>query len=46
MDFFQFNDNKKIGMMLVGVGSLFFFAGVLLLLDRGLMALGNILFLR
>lgn len=42
---FSLDDNKKIGTFLVVVGLGFVFLGVLLLFDRALLALGNILFL-
>jgi hypothetical protein len=39
------NDNHKIGILMVGLGFLFLFLGVLLFFDSGLLAIGNILFL-
>lgn len=42
---FEMNDRKKIGIGLTGFGILFFFLGVIFLFDKGLLALGNILFL-
>lgn len=42
---FEMNDRKKIGIGLTGFGVLFFFLGVILLFDEGLLAMGNILFL-
>ena len=42
---FQFKDTQKIGTGLLFLGVLFLFLGVMLLFDRGLLALGNILFL-
>lgn len=41
----QLSDNRTIGIMLISLGSLFFFLGIIFLLDRGLLALGNLLFL-
>lgn len=38
-------DNTRIGVLMVGLGSLFLFLGVLLFFDSGLLAIGNILFL-
>eukprot|EP01102_Stenamoeba_stenopodia_P002663 TRINITY_DN12519_c0_g1_i1.p1 TRINITY_DN12519_c0_g1~~TRINITY_DN12519_c0_g1_i1.p1 ORF type:complete len:141 (-),score=30.74 TRINITY_DN12519_c0_g1_i1:30-452(-) len=38
-------DNQKIGALLTGFGLFFLFFGTLLFLDRGLLAIGNILFL-
>ncbi|EGC39913.1 hypothetical protein DICPUDRAFT_74542 [Dictyostelium purpureum] len=39
----MFTDQQKIGAMLSAIGLFFGFLGVLLFLDRGLLALGNIL---
>ena len=39
------DDSKKIGIGLTGFGLLFFMLGVMLFFDRGLLAMGNILFL-
>ena len=41
----NFSDKSTIGMMLTVLGVLFSFSGILLFLDKGLMALGNIMFL-
>lgn len=41
----QLSDNRTIGIMMISLGSFFFFIGVLMIFDRGLMALGNLLFL-
>eukprot|EP00161_Ancyromonas_sigmoides_P000900 TRINITY_DN10740_c1_g1_i1.p2 TRINITY_DN10740_c1_g1~~TRINITY_DN10740_c1_g1_i1.p2 ORF type:complete len:149 (+),score=50.94 TRINITY_DN10740_c1_g1_i1:23-448(+) len=38
------DDNQKIGVGLTGAGCLFFVLGTMLLLDRALLTLGNILF--
>ncbi|XP_037276215.1 vesicle transport protein GOT1B isoform X1 [Rhipicephalus microplus] len=42
---FEITDFQKIGVGLAGFGVAFLFLGVLLLFDKGLLALGNILFL-
>jgi hypothetical protein len=42
---FQPTDTQKIGIGLVGFGGFFLFLGVVLLFDKGLLAIGNILFL-
>uniref|UniRef100_A0A7C8ZPC1 Vesicle transport protein n=1 Tax=Opuntia streptacantha TaxID=393608 RepID=A0A7C8ZPC1_OPUST len=42
---FEMNDRKKIGLGLTGFGIFFTFLGVILLFDKGLLAMGNILFL-
>ncbi|KAI7843099.1 hypothetical protein COHA_003270 [Chlorella ohadii] len=39
------DDKRKIGVGLTGLGFLFFLLGVLFFFDRGLLAMGNILFL-
>eukprot|EP01111_Echinosteliopsis_oligospora_P013188 TRINITY_DN4665_c0_g1_i1.p1 TRINITY_DN4665_c0_g1~~TRINITY_DN4665_c0_g1_i1.p1 ORF type:complete len:143 (+),score=18.08 TRINITY_DN4665_c0_g1_i1:80-508(+) len=39
------NDQQKIGALLTGFGIFFTFIGVLALFDRGLLAIGNLLFL-
>eukprot|EP01088_Endostelium_zonatum_P010995 TRINITY_DN24738_c0_g1_i1.p1 TRINITY_DN24738_c0_g1~~TRINITY_DN24738_c0_g1_i1.p1 ORF type:complete len:142 (+),score=17.47 TRINITY_DN24738_c0_g1_i1:109-534(+) len=41
----QLTDNQKIGILLTGFGLFFTFFGVVLLFDRGLLAIGNLLFL-
>jgi len=38
-------DNTRIGVLMVGLGLLFLFLGILLFFDSGLLAIGNILFL-
>ncbi|KAK2712973.1 vesicle transport protein GOT1B-like isoform X1 [Artemia franciscana] len=40
----QLNDTQKIGLLLTVFGSVFLFLGVVLLFDKGLLAIGNILF--
>ncbi|KAK1304675.1 hypothetical protein QJS10_CPA01g02865 [Acorus calamus] len=42
---FEMNDRKKIGLGLTGFGILFSFLGIIFLFDKGLLAMGNILFL-
>ncbi|XP_057518771.1 vesicle transport protein GOT1-like isoform X2 [Amaranthus tricolor] len=42
---FEMDDRKKIGLGLTGFGIFFTFLGVMLLFDKGLLAMGNILFL-
>ncbi|GLH01853.1 hypothetical protein R5R35_003623 [Gryllus longicercus] len=42
---FEITDVQKIGVGLAGFGVFFLFLGVLLLLDKALLALGNILFI-
>ncbi|KAJ8451019.1 hypothetical protein Cgig2_026828 [Carnegiea gigantea] len=42
---FEMNDMKKIGLGLTGFGVFFTFLGVVFLFDKGLLAMGNILFL-
>eukprot|EP01114_Cavostelium_apophysatum_P014805 TRINITY_DN3925_c0_g1_i1.p1 TRINITY_DN3925_c0_g1~~TRINITY_DN3925_c0_g1_i1.p1 ORF type:complete len:140 (-),score=1.97 TRINITY_DN3925_c0_g1_i1:50-469(-) len=39
------DDTQKIGALLTGFGVFFSFLGVMMLFDRGLLAIGNILFL-
>mmetsp|Transcript_9025 Transcript_9025/g.12409 ORF Transcript_9025/g.12409 Transcript_9025/m.12409 type:complete len:142 (-) Transcript_9025:28-453(-) len=39
------DEKQRIGVLLTGFGLFFTFFGVLLLFDRGLLAIGNILFL-
>jgi len=41
----QITDIQKIGVGLAGFGVAFLFLGILLLFDKGLLAIGNILFL-
>uniref|UniRef100_A0A7N0UWV6 Vesicle transport protein GOT1B n=1 Tax=Kalanchoe fedtschenkoi TaxID=63787 RepID=A0A7N0UWV6_KALFE len=41
---FEMNDRKKIGLGLTGFGIFFSFLGIVLLFDKGLIAMGNILF--
>eukprot|EP00892_Ulva_mutabilis_P009213 jgi/Ulvmu1/6664/UM003_0302.1 len=41
----NFNDPRTIGVGLSGLGVFFSFIGILLFLDKALMALGNIMFL-
>ena len=41
----QITDTQKIGAGLVGFGVTFMFLGVLFLFDKGLLAIGNVLFL-
>ena len=41
----NFSDKSTIGMMLTVLGVLFSFSGIVLFLDKGLIALGNIMFL-
>ena len=41
----RFDDNRKIGTLLLGVGFLFLFLGVIMLFDSALLAIGDILFL-
>ncbi|KAL6043379.1 golgi transport 1B [Balamuthia mandrillaris] len=43
--YFSISDNQKIGILLSGFGLFFTFFGVLLFFDRGLLAIGNLLFL-
>lgn len=42
---FEITDTQKIGVGLAGFGMFFLFMGVLLLFDKSLLALGNILFI-
>uniref|UniRef100_A0A1B6DV41 Vesicle transport protein GOT1B n=1 Tax=Clastoptera arizonana TaxID=38151 RepID=A0A1B6DV41_9HEMI len=42
---FEITDVQKIGVGLAGFGIFFLFMGVLLLFDKGLLAIGNILFI-
>lgn len=42
---FEMNDRKKIGIGLTGFGVFFTFLGVIFLFDKGLLAMGNILFM-
>ncbi|CAD7078370.1 unnamed protein product [Hermetia illucens] len=41
----EISDTQKIGVGLAGFGIAFLFLGILLLFDKGLLAIGNILFL-
>ncbi|XP_010423954.1 PREDICTED: vesicle transport protein GOT1 isoform X2 [Camelina sativa] len=42
---FEMNDRKKIGLGLTGFGVFFSFLGVVFVFDKGLLAMGNILFI-
>nr|XP_042902877.1 vesicle transport protein GOT1B [Parasteatoda tepidariorum] len=42
---FEITDFQKIGIGLTGFGLFFLFLGVVFIFDKGLLALGNILFL-
>ncbi|XP_073975517.1 vesicle transport protein GOT1B [Rhodnius prolixus] len=42
---FEITDTQKIGVGLAAFGIFFLFLGVLLLFDKGLLAIGNILFI-
>lgn len=42
---YELSEQKKIGLGLIGFGILFSFLAVILFFDRGLLALGNILWL-
>ncbi|CAN6225932.1 unnamed protein product, partial [Urochloa humidicola] len=41
---FEMSDRKKIGLGLTGFGVLFSFLGIIMLFDKGFLAMGNILF--
>lgn len=41
----RFDDNRKIGTLLIFLGCLFLFLGVLFLFDAALLAIGDLLFL-
>ncbi|EAN94395.1 Got1-like protein [Trypanosoma cruzi] len=41
---YKWNDSTKIGVALTGLGALFTFLGVIMLLDSALLTMGNILF--
>lgn len=41
---FEMNDRKKIGLGLTGFGVFFSFLGIIFFFDKGLLAMGNILF--
>ncbi|BAT80864.1 hypothetical protein VIGAN_03047900 [Vigna angularis var. angularis] len=41
---FEMNDRKKIGLGLTGFGIFFSFIGIIFFFDKGLLAMGNILF--
>jgi hypothetical protein len=40
-----FSDNRKIGIGLLGFGSFMMLMGIVFFFDRGLLALGNLMFL-
>ena len=40
-----YDDSKKIGIGLVVIGLIFYFFGIMFLLDRSLLAIGNISFI-
>ncbi|KAG6526390.1 hypothetical protein ZIOFF_016374 [Zingiber officinale] len=42
---FEMNDQKKIGLGLTGFGVFFSILGIIFFFDKGLLAMGNILFL-
>ncbi|KAL8546613.1 hypothetical protein ACS0TY_006364 [Phlomoides rotata] len=42
---FEMNDRKKVGLGLAGFGVFFSFWGIIFFFDKGLLAIGNILFL-
>ncbi|KAJ8539880.1 hypothetical protein K7X08_014132 [Anisodus acutangulus] len=45
MKSFEMNDRKKIGLGLTGFGVFFSFLGIVFFFDKGLIAMGNILFI-
>ena len=40
-----YDDNKKIGIGLIVIGLVFYFLGMLFMLDRGFLAIGNLAFI-
>ncbi|KAI9114153.1 hypothetical protein K1719_014803 [Acacia pycnantha] len=42
---FEMNDRKKIGLGLTGFGIFFTFLGIIFFFEKGLLAIGNILFI-
>ena len=40
-----YDDNKKIGFGLTVIGLVFYFLGLLFMLDRGFLAIGNLAFI-
>ena len=40
-----YDDNKKIGIGLIVIGLVFYFLGLLFMLDRGFLAIGNLAFI-
>ena len=40
-----YDDNKKIGIGLIVIGLIFYFMGMLFMLDRGFLAIGNLAFI-
>ncbi|XP_073049182.1 vesicle transport protein GOT1-like [Primulina eburnea] len=42
---FEMNDRKKIGLGLTGFGVFFSFLGIIFFFDKGLLAMGNVLFI-
>ena len=40
-----YDDNKKIGIGLILIGLVFYFLGMLFMLDRGFLAIGNLAFI-